>query len=123
MKRWLQIGNVLFIVVYLLCAAVQYNDPDALAWIALYLAAAACTGMSLAAIPPTNVARILAIFALAYALWLIPGFYGKVSAPELLDALTMRTQHVEVAREAGGALLVAAWMCVLGFYPHNTEAE
>jgi len=123
MQNWLQIGNVFFIVVYLLSAAVQYNDPDALAWIALYLAAAACTGMSLDAILPPTVARILAAIALLCALWLIPEFYGKVSTPELLDALTMRTQHVEVAREAGGALLVAVWMCVLGFYPRSTPAE
>ena len=33
--------NTLFLVAYLLSALVQYNDPDALPWIAIYLAATA----------------------------------------------------------------------------------
>ena len=31
--------NALFFVAYLLSAIVQYNDPDALPWILIYLAA------------------------------------------------------------------------------------
>ena len=121
MTNWLQIGNAVFVLVYLLSAAVQINDPDALAWIALYLSAAIVTGLSLFHQTPRMAAQTLGLIATIWTLLLIPEFYGQVSTHELYESLTMKTQEVEVAREAGGAILVAGWMAVLGFTRHSSD--
>jgi hypothetical protein len=38
--------NILFCAVMILFAAVQYNDPDALLWVPVYLVPAACAGLA-----------------------------------------------------------------------------
>jgi hypothetical protein len=100
-------------VLFGLAAALQYNDPDPLRWMAIYgLAGLACllalTGR-LSRLPPV----LVGLAALGWALTLAPGVVGRVSLGELFESYAMKSSPVEEAREMGGLLLVAAWMAVL----------
>ena len=105
--------NTLFLLIFLLSAAVQYNDPDALRWLALYCAGAAlCLAQSLGALPRWLPALLLAL-CLGWIALLLPRVVGAVSLSELFASITMRSRAVEEAREIGGLALVALWSAVL----------
>ena len=105
--------NALFLVAYLLSAAVQYNDPDTLPWIAIYLAAALMCLARLTGHPPVWLPPTLLAISLVWAGFLMPQVVGQVSPQEVFESLSMRTREVEEAREIGGLLLVASWSGVL----------
>lgn len=98
---------------FLFAAAVQYNDPDPLRWMAIYgLAALACV-LFLAGRPPRWAPALVGVVALAWAGTLAPGVVGRVSIGELFQSYRMLSEPVEEAREMGGLLIVAAWMGAL----------
>ena len=83
-------------------AAVQWNDPDPLRWMALYGVAAAATATSLVRPVPRAVSIGIGAVALAWAaLWL----------PEVLSRAAFTGNEEE--RELGGLLSVAAAMAWL----------
>jgi len=97
---------------FLLSVAVQYNDPDALAWMAIYGAAAG--GCVWAALRPASYPwwfpAMVAAVALVWSSRLLPQVIGRVRLPELFASWEMKNARVEVARESGGLLIVAGWM-------------
>jgi hypothetical protein len=100
-------------VLFGIAAALQYNDPDPIRWMAIYgLAALACL-LALAGRLPRVAAVAIGLAALAWAATLAPGVVGKVSIGELFESYAMKSEPVEEAREMGGLLIVAAWMAVL----------
>jgi hypothetical protein len=113
----LKLCNAFFLLVFLLSAAVQYNDPDSVCWIAVYSAAAAlCVARFVIALPRWVPAVLLAV-CLGWIALLLPRVVGEVSAGDLFASITMRTRAVEEAREVGGLLLVALWSTVLLYRP------
>ena len=94
-------------------AAVQYNDPDPLRWMAIYGLAMLACGLALAGrlswLPPA----LLGLIALVWAGTLAPGVVGRVSVGELFQSYGMLSPAVEEGREMGGLLIVAVWMGVL----------
>jgi len=101
--------NIFFLVTYLLCAAVQYNDPDALHWITLYLSAAAMCAARLRKRLPEWLPRLLFIISLLWMGTLLPNIIGQVSPRDVTASISMQTTGVEEAREIGGLFLVAFW--------------
>ena len=101
--------NIFFLVIYLLCAAVQYNDPDALPWVALYLSAAAMCAARLRKRLPEWLPKLLFIVSLLWMGALLPNIIGQVSPQDIAASLSMQTTAVEEAREIGGLFLVALW--------------
>ena len=101
--------NALFLIIYLLSAAVQYNDPDGILWATVYLCAA---GMCIAKIrnrmqrwlPP-----VLLAISLVWIGFLVPRIVGQTSLTEVFASISMQTKAVEEAREIGGLLLIALW--------------
>ncbi len=95
----MRVLNFIMMAMFLLAAAVQYNDPDPMRWIVLYGIAAAMSGLAMfnqyGPWPAAPAAVYLAIF-----------LYLK---PDTLDHWI----EVETAREAGGALICLVWMLVL----------
>ena len=95
-------------------AAVQWNDPDPIPWMAIYGAASAASAW--AALRPAGYpwwfAAGIAVVALIWSLALLPQVLGKVRFRELFESWEMKSPRVEVAREAGGLLIVAGWMAV-----------
>lgn len=104
--------NALFLAAFILSAAVQYNDPDALLWIAVYLAAAVlCIAQLRGRLWRWAPFALLAV-CLLWIGSLLPSVVGKVSPQEIFESITMRTRAVEQAREIGGLALVALWCTV-----------
>jgi len=102
-------GNWLFLIAFLLSAAVQYNDPDAFWWSTFYLLAAALCLDQLLRRQLTCLALPLLVISLGWSLWLLPALVGQVSWREIAASIHMQTRAVEEARELGGLLLVALW--------------
>jgi hypothetical protein len=101
-------------LLFAFAAAVQYNDPDPLRWIAIYSAACA---LSLVAFFGRRVTAVLplAVFAIAMV-WAVVIAFGGPTALEyghMFDSWEMKSPSVEEAREASGLLIVAVWMMVL----------
>ena len=94
-------------------AAVQYNDPDPLRWMAIYGLAMLACGLALTGGLPRLLPALLGLIALVWAGTLAPGVVGRVSVGELFQSYGMLSPPVEEGREMGGLLIVAVWMGVL----------
>lgn len=118
----MRVVNLVFSVLFLLSAVVQYNDPDPLVWIAIYLFGALMCFMAFKRIfyPKAYMAGI-AIYSV-YALYLF--FVGDGVADWLIDhdaesiAGTMQAQRpwVEATREFFGLLILITALVMNLFY-------
>ena len=96
-------------------AFVQYNDPDPLRWMAIYLGASiAC---ALAALrrgrQALTLAAVVGAAALVWGALLAPGVLGVVQPGELVGAWEMKDAAVETGREMYGLFIIAGWMVVI----------
>ena len=105
--------NALFLLAFLLSAAVQYNDPYAMIWIAIYLVAAYMCIARFRKHQTKWLPPALLVISLVWIGMLLPDIVGQVSMPEIVESISMRTHKVEEAREIGGLMLVAIWSGVL----------
>jgi hypothetical protein len=102
-------------LLFLFGAVVQYNDPDPLGWMAIYIAAAvACIAGALRRATVWLPATI-AVVALLWALTLAPRAFPNVQIPELFAAWEMKNERVEEGREMYGLLVICAAMISLVF--------
>ena len=106
--------NILMVILFLLSASVQFNDPDPIVWILLYVSAAAFSIAHFFGKLPRFLPLAFALFALLWALPLVPTFWGQAPLAEVFGRVQMKTEAVEVAREFGGLMIVSAWMLALG---------
>ena len=104
--------NLLMLLMFVFSVVVQYNDPDPWIWMAIYaLAALACLQELLWKDNPLVVPAAVGAIALVWAISLLPRVLGKVRVSELFAQFEMKGDlMVEVAREAGGLLIIAVWM-------------
>jgi hypothetical protein len=107
--------NAFFLIIYLLCAAVQYNDPDALLWASMYLAAATMCALQFRRNPPRWPAPVLLVTSVIWIGLLLPSIVGQVSLAEIFASISMQTRAVEEAREIGGLFLVGVWAAALSY--------
>lgn len=109
----LLIANALLALLFVFGAAVQYNDPDPLRWMAIYLAAAvACVLAVLGRLRWWLPAAVGGV-ALVWAALLSPRVVGRVGVAELFPAWEMGSLRIEEGREMYGLLIIAFWMAVL----------
>jgi hypothetical protein len=102
-------------LVFVLSAAVQYNDPDPLPWILIY-GAAAVVCAAFAVVPVHSAAArvvgvggvVVAAVAGVWAITLLPDAVRWLDSDHDAVAFTMKTGDVgeELARECGGLTLV-----------------
>ena len=111
-----KIFNRVFLIIYVLSAAVQYNDPDALLWASMYLVAAAMCIVQIRKKQPRWLPPALLVISLAWIALLLPSIVTQVSPEEVFASIRMKTKAVEEAREIGGLFLVAFWSGVLTCY-------
>ncbi len=103
----MRIASAVFVAIFLLSAAVQWNDPDPLVWIAGYLVAA---GLSLAAFFGRIPILPNAVAAIVFGLWFLSLAGTIPGAPsEAFTSFEMRAPGHEEPREAVGLLICAAW--------------
>ncbi|MEX2283748.1 MAG: transmembrane 220 family protein [Gemmatimonadota bacterium] len=110
-KIW-RAANLLMLLLFLFSVVVQYNDPDPLLWVAIYaLAALACLQELVWRDQPLILPAVVGAITLIWAISLLPGVVGKVRIADLFAEFEMKGDlAIEVAREAGGLLIVAVWM-------------
>lgn len=103
---------IIFGVLFVVFAAVQYNDPDPEVWIPIYLVAVVASWMFYAQMgKPWLFVGVAIGYAIAAAYQWPPAFEGF-----LLNEMGMKTINIELARESGGLALCAivmgifAWM-------------
>jgi hypothetical protein len=88
-------------------AALQWNDPDPLRWMALYGAAALASGLGAAGKPQPWLDGLLGPGALAWAASLAPAL-GRIRGQDFFGQIGMVNLDAEEAREAAGLAIVAA---------------
>jgi hypothetical protein len=102
------------IVFFLMCAALQYNDPDPHVWVPLYLFPAGVNALAASSRRP-RLLRLLAWGgAAAYAvgaLWVWPGLDAQ--GPAMRPDLGGPWINVEEVRESLGLGIAAIWMAAL----------
>jgi len=116
------IFNAMFLVAFVLSAMVQYNDPDPLAWIVIYLCAAAMCVLLIRKQYFTWLPPMLLLASLSWVLVLLPSIVGQVSVAEVVESITMKTREVEEAREVGGLLLVSLWASIVMIRRYNSRS-
>jgi hypothetical protein len=105
--------NRFMAVIFVICVAVQYNDPDPLRWMSIYGAAAAACLWPRAHPAARFVPPAVGLAAIVWAASLAPSVLGKVSFGELFQAFEMKSTPIELGRELGGLLIVGVWMMAL----------
>lgn len=93
---------------FIFAAGLQYNDPDPLRWMAVYLAAAAACIAAFFG-PRRVLPAAVGLAALAWAVTLAP----EVAFFRLFDRWEMKDAAVEETREFWGLVIVAGWMAAL----------
>jgi len=101
--------------IFLLFAIVQYNDPDALLWIPVYLVVsflALLEGMNK---PKKKWALFFFVVLAAWTMTYIPDFMSWLSkgSPNIAGSMQAESPHIELMRELFGLLLSAS---VCGYY-------
>ncbi len=115
MRHALRATRLVCALLFLCGALVQYNDPDPLRWIAMYLSA---MGACLAA---GRFARswllcvLVALAALAWAGLIISGMPTWVPPAQMFEPMETKGGAVEMARESWGLGIIAVIMLGLAF--------
>ncbi|HSA57117.1 MAG TPA: transmembrane 220 family protein [Gemmatimonadaceae bacterium] len=108
-----RVADALFLLMFAFSVVVQFNDPDPLAWAAMYGLAAAASALSLAGRLRPWFPALVGATALVWAVTLAPRVVGRVPFLDMFGAFEMKDVGVEESREMYGLLLIAAWMVVL----------
>ncbi len=108
--RWL---HLLFGLLFFFGALVQYNDPDPLRWMAIYLLAAVACLLAVLRKLKWWFAALIALVALGWAATLAPSVFPNVRAAEMVAAWEMKNSRIEEGREMYGLLMIGVWMTVL----------
>jgi hypothetical protein len=99
---------------FLLGAVLQYNDPDVVRWMGIYVGAAVACVLGALGRGGRVIAFTVGGVALLWALALVPAVIRGGMPREMVSTFQMMSPAVEEARECGGLLLIAGWMAVLG---------
>jgi hypothetical protein len=113
MSAPLTVANLVMAALFLVSAALQYNDPDPLGWIAIYVAAAvACVQLGRHE-RSWVVPLLVLVAAVAWIGTLAPGVVREVAPDDLFKSMDDKGGSAELARECGGLAIVAAWMALI----------
>ncbi len=106
-------ANAVMCLAFAFSAAVQFNDPDPIRWMAIYTAGAVISCLE-------SVRRMRAVFpaitggiAFAWAATIAPRVIGRVPFGSMFAEFEMHDLGVEESREMYGLLLVALWMAAV----------
>ena len=111
------------LLLFVLSAVVQVNDPDPWLWMALYLSAAGVTLVSLVGRIRWWMPVAIACLTIAWAGSMAPRVLGQVPFGDMFGAWEMRDTGIEESREMYGLLIVALWMLVLAVRAWRRSAQ
>lgn len=112
-----KIGNLLVALLFALFAFFQWNDPDSLPWILLYLSVAALFFAAFLGKRLTAVTLILGGIMLLGMLFYLPGAFEFLTNDDGIafsQGMQNDYPYIEEAREFGG--LTIAFLAVLGLW-------
>lgn len=113
----MKILYIVLTIIFVLFAAVQYNDPDPYIWIPIYGFCALVCGY--AAVGKFNKTALLiglvpiTIYMLAY----IPDFWDwvKMGMPSIVETMKANKPYVELTREFGGLVICVVVLLLVYF--------
>lgn len=116
---WIKrIPHFLLALMFLAFAAVQYNDPDPLLWIVIYVAMVVLCTLAAFGIYPVKVMVVIAIAFIVYMVILFPGLVDWINSSDrslLFDDLAkMQYPFIEESREFLGLLICI--VVLIGYY-------
>ena len=110
-RAW-TVANSIMLLMFLFSAVVQFNDPDPLPWMAIYIAAAVVCGLEIRRKTPMWAPLLLAVLALAWSGY-IATRARDVPIIALFAEWEMRNIRVEEAREMYGLAIAGIWMLAI----------
>ena len=110
-KLW-TVANGIMLALFAFSAVLQFNDPDPLAWVAVYLAAAVVCGLEVRR--RTKVWQPLALLLVTF-IWAGYLAFRAYDVPigALFAEWEMKNLRIEEAREMYGLMIVGIWMMVI----------
>jgi hypothetical protein len=108
----MKIASAVMSALFLVAAALQYNDPDPLGWAAIYLAAAVASGLAAAGRLRWWTAAAVGLAALIWAATLAPRVIESGMLRDVARSMGPET-GAEEARELIGLTLIVLWMAIL----------
>jgi len=115
--------NLVFLVAFLLSALVQFNDPDPLGWVLIYLAMTVICGLHHFNRLYWGIAALQSLVSILWMLTLLPALAENVSWQEVFGSLAMLNDSVEEVREIGGLLFILIWSITLWRVKHSKTRE
>jgi len=113
MRKTVSILNPWMSVIFAICVALQWNDPDPYLWMPMYGAAmVACILASLSRLRPWMSATV-GIVALVWAITIAPDVFGHASFGDMFQSMKASNPSIEASREMYGLLIVVLWMGLL----------
>ena len=113
----MKIVNLLLVVLFLIFAFVQINDPDPLQWILIYGSMAAVCVMAAYRYYPKIILLVLLVTFVGYSLFFIDGVREWLSQEDRSslfdDVAKMEHLYIEEARE-----FLGLWICILVLIIH-----
>jgi transmembrane protein TMEM220 len=110
--------SILVGLMFLAFAAVQYNDPDPVQWMAVYGVAAVLSLLTAFGVRyPWLLPVLHGLVAAVWAVAILTGLWGKhVDFSQVFATIRMVDSSVEETREDLGLLIVVVWMMALAWY-------
>jgi hypothetical protein len=114
-------ASALMLLLFLMSAAVQHNDPDPAQWVAIYGAAAIASLAAVVNRPlPRLVTGALALAALGWAGYILYAQHATdTSFGAMFGTWKMKDSAAEEGREAIGLGIVGAWALALTAAPRE----
>lgn len=125
----MKVLNIVLILIFILSAALQYNDPDPYIWISIYLYAAVICALALWKIyNKTSYIIGLSVF-LVYAVYLFFDRNGVLSwitvhdSENIVQSMKATKPWIEETREFGGLMICVFAFLVNIFWLRNMKAD
>ncbi len=115
--------NIVLVVLFVLFAAVQYNDPDPYIWMPIYLFPAVVSFFAIKGKYNKTFILIGLIPITLFMLDYIPDFIDwiKMGEPSIVETMKAEKPYVEMTREFGGLVICVAALVFQYFRARNTE--
>lgn len=106
---------IVFCLIELLGAGVQYNDPDSAFWMVVYLVPLVLNVIYLRGTHVRWVNMIAFVVYLLYFLTFIPDFvdWAQLGFPTITGSMKAENPYIELVREGGGLLILVINLALL----------
>jgi hypothetical protein len=116
MRRFWQLLNIPFAAIFAFGALLQYNDPNPIPWVSIYLAAALSCALVVMKRPGWKLPAVVAVVAAAWcSVYVFQGAW-TVPAGEMFAEWEMKNQEVLQTREMFGLGIIAVWTALLAIF-------